>query len=151
MPKRPATPLPEKGRLRRRIGSMLKIGRTGAHLSQSEAARLLGLGDRSTIAKYETGEREATPAQLCRFGLLYNTAPGSYLQYPATAVDEIELEALVRSEIQFAKFLIEYAEAIQDPDARKEVIYGLRIAAQKFGYKPPAIIEEDEAESGGVH
>ena len=137
MPKRPDSSLPENAKLKRRIGCMLKVGREVADLSQTEAARLMGLGHRSTIAKYETGERETTPALLCRFGRLYGTPPGSYLEAACSTTDADELEILVRSEIQFVALLIEYAEHIKDPVERKRIVKGLEMSAKKQGYEPP--------------
>ncbi|MEM1088455.1 MAG: helix-turn-helix transcriptional regulator [Pseudomonadota bacterium] len=140
MPKRCEAPLPEKGRLRRRIGLSVKVSREMADLSQTEVAKLLGWGDRTTISNYETGKREMMPAQMCRIASLLGVTPGTFLNPAITALEDHELEETVRDDMLFSRRVMQCTEKLRDREARMRFLASLEAEVQRTVYprnKPP--------------
>ena len=63
------------------VGERLRASRLRAVLTQGELARVLGV-DRSTVAKWESGERAMTVSALTRAAHVLGVAPAALLEEP---------------------------------------------------------------------
>ncbi len=70
----------------------IKLLRTQAALTQNEVSKHLGI-DRSTLAKYETGERRPDMDQLCKIADFF----GVSIEYLIGRNDTIDIEELLEN------------------------------------------------------
>lgn len=82
--------------MKKRLGEMLRNARERVGMKQNEAAKRAGIHN-STLAKYESGEREPDIETIHKLAGVYDVSPNSFLMLgkndAQTTIDLLEKEA----------------------------------------------------------
>lgn len=97
------------------IGKRIQRRRIELGLSQLDLAKLMGYQDRSAISMVETGRRDITWENVCKYAKALNCSP-SYLMKWQEPIDEEDLELLeeVYEDAVLRKKLMDYAIKLKE-------------------------------------
>jgi transcriptional regulator with XRE-family HTH domain len=129
------------------IGAQLRAARLQAVLTQDELAQALGV-DRSTVAKWETGQRSLTVENLIRAATVLEIPPDHLLIKPGG--DRPAARALSEVIIQHQALQTITRTLEQRPDAIPAVVAALQRWAQ-FGSMPTEAPADDLYGSYAMH
>lgn len=97
------------------IGKRIKRRRIELGMSQEELAKVMGYQDRSAISMVETGRRDISWENVCKYAKALNCSP-SYLMKWEDPIDDEDLELLeeVYADPILRKKLMDYAIKLKE-------------------------------------